>query len=275
MSDQVHLSAPGALRSRVLRLTLVLAALLAAVMVSSPAQAATYQITNYDNDGTQGVYLRNSGDVNNVTRDSAHYVTYGTSVNLVCGLSGSAVGSKSNTAWDYVQVIGGPNAGRYGYISEHWVNTPVGPNQHVSGEPACGAAPAPAGPSATAQRAIDWARSHNGQNFDSGYCLLFVQQAYSAAGVSLGTGGTAARYWSSNPRGFARHTDRSPEVGSLVFWGATAGNSAGHVGIYLGNDTVISTSSWPQPSPGKLVHTWSFSGRNARGYPYLGWMHIA
>jgi hypothetical protein len=42
------------------------------------------------------------------------------------------------------------------------------------------------------------------------------------------------------------------------------------VGIYEGNNTVISTSSWPES--GDQVHEWSFSDRNAAGYPYLGWM---
>jgi cell wall-associated NlpC family hydrolase len=232
------------------------------------AHAATPSavVTNYDNDGTHGVYLRNSDNINDVVRDGTHYVTYGTTVQLVCAEFGSAVGPYNNTAWDYVEVLNGSNAGKYGHLSEHWLNTPVGTNQHVAGEPACGASSGGA-PAA----AISWARGHLGQNFDNGYCLLFVEQAYSAAGINIGTGGTAANYWNSNPRGYTRHPgNTSPAVGALVFWGATSSNSAGHVGIYEGSDTVISTSSWPSSSPN--VHEWSFSGRNAAGYPYLGWM---
>ena len=236
------------------------------------ADGMTYQVTNYDDDGTTGVYGRNSADINNVNRDAAHFLGYGTSVNLLCGLFGTSVGPYDNTAWDEVQVADGPNAGLTTYLPEHWLNTPIGPNQHVSGEPACGGG---GGPSATAQAAINWANGHLGQSYDSGYCLAFVAEAYSAAGVNIGGADTAADYWSSNPNGYAEHSDASPEVGSLVFWGATAANYAGHVGIYLGNDTVISTSSWPESSSDTTVHTWSFSGRNAAGYPYLGWMHIA
>ncbi|GAB3665327.1 hypothetical protein GCM10027596_31320 [Nocardioides korecus] len=262
-------------------LILLSGGLLAAVsgwQSAASASGLVFSVTNYDNDGTHGVYMRNSSNLNDVTRDSAHYEVYGTSVQLLCGLFGSAVGPKANTAWDYVQVLSGPNAGRRGYLSEHWLNTPVGSNQHVSGEPSCGGGPTGggvSGPSATAQRAINWAMARNGQAIDSGACLLFVEQAYRAAGVDLGTGYSAARYWQTNPRGFPRHTDRAPEVGSLVFWGATSRNPYGHVGIYLGNNTVVSTSSWPQPSGSRTVHTWSFSGRNGAGYPYLGWMHIA
>jgi cell wall-associated NlpC family hydrolase len=236
---------------------------------STPAQAAglNYQVTNYDNDGTHGVYLRSSSNVNDVTRNASHYVTYGTTVQLVCAEWGSAVGPKANTAWDYVKVLTGPNTGKYGHLNEHWLNTPVSTNQHVSGEPSCTTSPTTA-----AQKAVNWAVAHNGQSFDSGYCLLFVEQAYAAGGVNIGTGGTAAKYWSADPKGYTRHTSTSPAVGALVFWGATASNSAGHVGIYLGNDQVISTSSWPEKSTGTTVHEWSLTGRNAEGYPYLGWM---
>ncbi len=237
------------------------------------ADSMTYQVTNYDDDGTTGVYGRNSADINDVYRDAAHFLGYGTSVNLVCGLFGSSVGPMNNTAWDEVQVVDGPNGGLTTYLPEHWLNTPIGPNEHVSGEPSCGGG---GGPSPTAQAAINWANAHNGQSYDSGYCLAFVEEAYSAAGVYIGRADTAADYWSSNPNGYAEHWgDTSPETGSLVFWGGTSANPAGHVGIYLGNDAVISTSSWPESSSDTTVHTWSFSGRNAAGYPYLGWMKIA
>jgi len=164
-------------------------------LVPSAARAGglVYQVTNYDNDGTKGVYLRNSSNVNDVSRDGAHYVTYGTNVQLLRGLSGSAVGSKANTAWDRVQVVSGPNNGRIGYISEHWVNTPVGSNQHVSGEASCSSTPAPVTPSAPAaynSAAIAWAQKHNGQIYGtsaeqpqskhqwSGYCWTFVRDAF-------------------------------------------------------------------------------------------------
>jgi surface antigen len=232
-----------------------------------------YQVTNYDNDGTHGVYLRNSSNVNDVNRDSAHYVTYGTNVSLICGEQGSPVGPYANTAWDYVEVVSGPLAGAHGHLSEHWLNTPVGANEHVPGEPTCGSsAPPPPPQSSAASAAIAYAKGYLGTSHDSGLCLAFVQEAYAAAGITLGTGGTAANYWAVNPKGFVKHTDTNPAVGALVFWGATPSNSAGHVGIYEGNDTVISTSSWPQSSSGTKVHEWSFSGRNNAGYPYLGWM---
>jgi hypothetical protein len=76
--------------------------------------------------------------------------------------------------------------------------------------------------------------------------------------------------------------DTSPVMGALVFWGpADVGgynNPDGHVGLYVGNvsgvgaDEVISTESWPESGSNPYVHYFSLSGRNAAGYPYLGWM---
>ena len=256
---------------------LVLAPAVGVALAAADARAdgMTYQVTNYDDDGTTGVYGRNSADINNVNRDAARFLGYGTSVNLLCGLFGTSVGPYDNTAWDEVQVADGPNAGLTTYLPEHWLNTPVGPNQHVSGEPACGGGGG--GPSATAQAAINWANGRLGQSYDSGYCLAFVAEAYSAAGVDIGGADAAADYWSSNPNGYAEHSDASPEWGSLVFWGATSANYAGHVGIYLGNDTVISAElrrpSSPRVTP--RCTPGGCSGRNAAGYPLPRVVHIA
>lgn len=138
----VHRNGLGARRTAAaLAVGMTAALALTGSVVSAPAAGAamTYQVTNYDNDGTSGVYLRNSSNINDVVRDAAHYLTYGTSVNLICAEWGSAVGPYSNTAWDYVQVVNGPNAGKFGHLSEHWLNTPVATNQHVAGETSCGA----------------------------------------------------------------------------------------------------------------------------------------
>ncbi len=142
--------------------------------------------------------------------------------------------------------------------------------------------------SSQAQAAIAWAESYlpgapngPGSQYD-GECLQFVHDAYSAAGVNIGTvggGNGAAQYWASNPMGYTEHPgDTNPPVGALVFWGPTGEpypNQYGHVGIYLGNNTVISSASWPEATTDPDVHDFSFSGRNTTDggfYPYLGWL---
>ncbi len=133
------------------------------------------------------------------------------------------------------------------------------------------------------EAAIAWARGHLGTAFDDEECLLFVQEAYAAAGVNIGRAPTAAEYWTSNPEGYAEHPgNTSPPVGALVFWGPDDvdgySNPAGHVGIYVGavsgygSDEVISTWSWPEPESQPDVHYFSLSGMNNAGYPYDGWM---
>jgi Putative Ig domain len=129
-----------------------------------------------------------------------------------------------------------------------------------------------------APAAIAWAQRYLNEDFDFEECLYFVQQAYSAAGVDIGSADTAADYWTQDPEGYTEHPgDTSPPAGALVFWAGTASNTAGHVGIYVGNaggysDAVISTWSWPEPESVPDVHYFSLSGRNAAGYPYDGWM---
>jgi hypothetical protein len=133
------------------------------------------------------------------------------------------------------------------------------------------------------EQAIAWAQQYLGSSYDDGYCLEFVQSAYSTAGIAIGSADTAADYWSTDPEGYAEHPgDTNPPIGALVFWGPDDvdgySNPAGHVGIYVGavagygTDEVISTWSWPEPSSQPDVHYFSLSGRNAAGYPYLGWL---
>jgi hypothetical protein len=133
------------------------------------------------------------------------------------------------------------------------------------------------------EAAIAWAQKYLGQPYRSEECLVFVQEAYLAAGVNIGRAETAADYWTENPEGYAKHPDNtSPPVGALVFWGPDDvdgySNPAGHVGIYVGavsgygSDEVISTSSWPEPESQPDVHYFSLSGMNNAGYPYDGWM---
>jgi hypothetical protein len=54
------------------------------------------------------------------------------------------------------------------------------------------------------QAAIAWAQKHLGTAFDVEECLVFVQEAYLAAGVNIGHAETAADYWNVDPEGARR-----------------------------------------------------------------------
>ncbi len=238
--------------------------------------ALTYRITNYDDDGTKGVYLRNSANINDVVRDSAHYVTYGTSVNLLCGTFGSPVGPYANTAWDQVQVVNGPNAGRVGYISEHWVNTPVKSGQHVAGEPTCGTQRPPTGAHATA--AINWATGQLGSTAWKNLCLSFVRNAYASGGDDLKA--QVSVTWGSNtfPQDIWGHFKSgttgtgTPPAGALVFYLAKSGygKEYSHVTIAVDGSTNTISSDDTYKS---TVHRETIAQHTASGArnTYVGW----
>ena len=122
----------------------------------------------------------------------------------------------------------------------------------------------------------------------SGNCQTFVHDAYlHGGGVEIGTPTSypysAVVYWGDHPS-LQHIKDPNPPRGALVYWGANAYTSDGHVGIYVGNvpgvgaDEVISSSSWPEPdTKSEPVHYFSLSGRNSPTggndlASYLGWM---
>jgi hypothetical protein len=230
-----------------------------AVFAAPAANASSHVFPTMNDSG--GVYWRSGTNWNTPIRQSGYGVYPGTDISVSCYQLGAAnVPGSADAMWVKASRVSGPGSGS-GWINEHFVNDGAPINKAAPGVPPC----------SPASTAIAWARQHLGQDYDSGYCLLFVYQAYQADGIDIGSAPTAVAYWSSDPRGYTRHPgDHNPAVGGLVFWGATSANPAGHVGIYEGDNTVISTSSWPES--GDQVHEWSFSGRNAAGYPYLGWM---
>lgn len=246
-------------------------------VTSAPAYGAglVYQVTNYDNDGTHGVYLRNSSNINDVIRDAAHYVTYGTSVQLICAEWGSSVGPHANTAWDYVRVLSGPNIGRYGHLSEHWLNTPVSTNQHVSGEPSCGGS----GPNSVEQKAISWAKARIGSTAWNGLCLSFVRNAYAYAGVDLRTRVTVAWGTGTFPQDIWGHfkVGRTggglPPPGALVFYLAKSGYGKMYSHVTLAVDGAGNTVSTNDTVKRTAVHYESIAQHTASGAYnyYVGW----
>lgn len=195
---------------------------LAATALPAHASGMTWQVTNYDNDGTTGVYARNSPNTSDVNRDAAHFLSYGTSVDLLCAEFGSPVGPYSNTAWDRVRVDSGPNAGLTGHLPEHWLNTPVGSNQHVAGEPACGQSGGGGGSTTntiglngvvychsgavvgvwtqSSGGGSKWANWHafSGASNVSTYSVTVTTKLPTSIQLHVGCGGTPSRWGSSN-----------------------------------------------------------------------------
>jgi cell wall-associated NlpC family hydrolase len=128
-----------------------------------------------------------------------------------------------------------------------------------------------AAPASAPDDAVAWARGQLGQNAYDGYCLSFVVDAYrTGAGLDIGSAPAAIDYWNARP-GQQHPGDTNPPLGALVLWNATAANSAGHVGISLGDGTVISSYERSDHT----IHVFAIADRNAAGYPYLGWLQVA
>jgi len=110
-----------------------------AITVSPAAAGPTYQVIDADNDPYAGIYLRQGTSMGNVTRTAEWYITYGTSVELLCGTWGEAVGPRANRRWHQVRVLAGSNTGRVGWVADRFMNTPNASNQPTPGEAECGA----------------------------------------------------------------------------------------------------------------------------------------
>jgi len=229
-----------------------------------------------------GIYWRSSPEWSAAVGIEGNGFYPGTNVAVYCYQAGSTVPGSWDHMWVDAEWASGPGRGS-GWMNEHFVNDGAPIDQAATGIPACDGHNGPPGSGAGAgggggasgsspqSGAIAWARQWLRQPKDPGWCLLFVFQAYQAVGIGIGGAPTAAAYWNEDPHHYQEHPkDLQPPVGALVFWGPSRWSSAGHVGIYEGNDTVISTSSWPES--GNDVHQWSFSQRNAAGYPYDGWL---
>ncbi|WP_405425856.1 hypothetical protein [Micromonospora sp. NBC_00617] len=90
-----------------------------------------------DNDPYSGIYLRNFAWMSAVDRVYYRFVYYGTTVELICGDWGEAVGPYTNRRWHLVTPLDGPAKGQVGYIADRYLNTPNSANQPTPGEPEC------------------------------------------------------------------------------------------------------------------------------------------
>jgi hypothetical protein len=79
----------------------------------SPAAANSnpvYTVTNHDNDGTHGIYYRNSPSMADSVRSLPYYARYGDRIELICGTNGQAVGEHNNHRWHLAKDLDNPAA---------------------------------------------------------------------------------------------------------------------------------------------------------------------
>jgi cell wall-associated NlpC family hydrolase len=121
------------------------------------------------------------------------------------------------------------------------------------------------------QSAVSWAQAQEGSTAWDNYCLKFVSDAYSQAGVDLsaqaGATDSAIDYWNTYT-GTKNSPSESPPAGALVFWGATDSNPYGHVAISEGNGMAV--SSYERSYTG--VHELTIANRDSQGYAQVGWI---
>ena len=84
----------------------------------------------------------------------------------------------------------------------------------------------------TADDAINWVRSLNGQTVGSGECVALIVAYYSYLGQTS-PGGNGVDYWYNDlPAGWTRIPNAQPQKGDILVHGSSSDNKYGHVAIY-------------------------------------------
>ena len=84
----------------------------------------------------------------------------------------------------------------------------------------------------TADDAINWVRSLNGQPVGSGECVALIVAYYSYLGQTS-PGGNGVDYWYNDlPAGWTRIPNAQPQKGDILVYGSSSDNKYGHVAIY-------------------------------------------
>ena len=84
----------------------------------------------------------------------------------------------------------------------------------------------------TADDAINWVRSLNGQPVGRGECVALIYAYYSYLGQTS-PGGNGVDYWYNDlPAGWTRIPNAQPQKGDILVYGSSSGNKYGHVAIY-------------------------------------------
>ena len=84
----------------------------------------------------------------------------------------------------------------------------------------------------TADDAINWVRSLNGQTVGSGECVALIKDYYSYLGQTSPGGNGADYSWNQLPAGWTRIQNAQPQKGDILVYSGNGANPYGHVAIY-------------------------------------------
>ena len=84
----------------------------------------------------------------------------------------------------------------------------------------------------TADDAINWVRSLNGQPVGSGECVALIKAYYSYLGQTSPGGNGADYSWNQLPAGWQRLQNVQPQKGDILVYSGNGANPYGHVAIY-------------------------------------------
>mgnify|MGYP001635180220 CR=1 FL=1 len=84
----------------------------------------------------------------------------------------------------------------------------------------------------TADDAINWVRSLEGQPVGSGECVALIVAYYSYLGQTSPGGNGADYSWNQLPAGWQRLQNAQPQKGDILVYSGTGANPYGHVAIY-------------------------------------------
>ena len=118
----------------------------------------------------------------------------------------------------------------------------------------------------TADDAINWVRSLQGQTVGSGECVALVKAYYSYLGQTA-PNCNGAEYWDKQPpAGWTKIYNAQPQKGDILVYGSSSDNKYGHVAIYESD-----YSTWHQnyAYQRKVVHVTDVR-YNGFTNPYLG-----
>ena len=118
----------------------------------------------------------------------------------------------------------------------------------------------------TADDAINWVKSLEGQPVGSGECVALIKAYYSYLGQTSPGGNGADYSWNQLPAGWTRIQNAQPQKGDILVYSGNGANPYGHVAIYESD-----YSTWHQnfASQRKVVHVTNIR-YNGFTNPYWG-----